>query len=271
MLLLEHALAHGVRLVSARIRAVEVESNRVRAVLLEDGERIETRCFINAAGPFLKAVGRMLREDLPVFCEPHLKIAFTDALGVVPRSAPLLIWSDAQTLPWTGEERQLLSEDEDTQGLFGLFPPHVHTRPEGGPGSQTLLMLWEYNSQFVEPTWPIPIDPQYPEVVLRGLSTMIPGLKAYFNRSTRPFLDGGYYTKTPENRPLIGPLPVDGAFLIGALSGFGLMSSCAAGELLAAYVTGGSLPPYAPAFMLERYQDPEYQAQLAAWEDSGQL
>jgi glycine/D-amino acid oxidase-like deaminating enzyme len=271
MLLLERAVSHGVQLVSARIRSVDVQSGRVQAVRLGNGERVETRCFINAAGPFLKEVGGMLGVDLPVYCEPHLKIAFTDALGVVPRSAPLLIWSDAQTLPWTDEERQLLAEDEDTQGLFGLFPPYVHTRPEGGPGSQTLLMLWEYGSQFVEPVWPIPLDPQYPEVVLRGLSTMIPGLKAYFNRSTRPFLDGGYYTKTLENRPLIGPLPVRGVYLSGALSGFGLMSSAAAGELLAAHVTGSSLPPYAPAFMLERYQDPAYQAQLAAWEDSGQL
>jgi hypothetical protein len=35
----------------------------------------------------------------------------------------------------------------------------------------------------------------------------------------------------PENRPLVGPLPVDGAFVTGALSGFGLMSAHGAGEL----------------------------------------
>jgi glycine/D-amino acid oxidase-like deaminating enzyme len=213
----------------------------------------------------------MTGVDLPVFNELHLKIAFTDTLGVVPRSAPLLIWSDPQVLPWTAEERQLLAEEQDSQGLLDEFPPNVHARPEGGPGSQILLMLWEYNNQLVEPVWPLPVDPQYPEIVLRGLSTMIPGLKAYFERATRPFLDGGYYTKTRENRPLIGPLPVGGAYLIGALSGFGLMSACAAGELLAAHVTGADLPTYAPAFMLERYQDPAYQMELAAWRGSGQL
>ena len=50
-----------------------------------------------------------------------------------------------------------------------------------------------------------------------------------------------------------------------------MMASSAAGELLAAYITGSSLPPYAPAFRLERYQDPEYQKLLEAWGESGQL
>ncbi len=65
---------------------------------------------------------------------------------------------------------------------------------------------------------------------------------------------------------------MDGAFLIGALSGFGVMASQAAGELLAAHLTGEEVPDYAPAFSLERYEDPDYQALLENWEaTSGQL
>jgi glycine/D-amino acid oxidase-like deaminating enzyme len=59
--------------------------------------------------------------------------------------------------------------------------------------------------------------------------------------------------------------------MIGAVSGFGIMASCASGELLAAHITGEQLPDYASAFMLERYQDPGYKKQLSAWDDSGQL
>jgi hypothetical protein len=40
------------------------------------------------------------------------------------------------------------------------------------------------------------------------------------------------------------------------------MASAAAGELLAEHISGGALPPYAPAFSLERYQDPTYLALL---------
>ncbi|MCL4393936.1 MAG: FAD-dependent oxidoreductase, partial [Chloroflexi bacterium] len=84
-------------------------------------------------------------------------------------------------------------------------------------------------------------------------------------------MDGGYYTKTQENRPLIGPLPVQGAYILAALSGYGIMASCAAGELLAAHVTESALPRYAPAFRLERYQDPDYSKLLENWGSSGQL
>ncbi|MBI1893683.1 MAG: FAD-binding oxidoreductase, partial [Candidatus Rokubacteria bacterium] len=87
----------------------------------------------------------------------------------------------------------------------------------------------------------------------------------------RPYVDGGYYCKARENRPLIGPLPVEGAHLVGGLSGYGVMAACAAGELVAAHITGAPLPRYAPAFTLSRYADPSYQKLLENWGDSGQL
>ncbi|MDE0095545.1 MAG: FAD-dependent oxidoreductase, partial [Gammaproteobacteria bacterium] len=55
------------------------------------------------------------------------------------------------------------------------------------------------------------------------------------------------------NRPLIGPLPVEGAYIAGALSGYGVMGSQAAGELIAAHVTGASLPDYAQSFSFDRF------------------
>ena len=77
--------------------------------------------------------------------------------------------------------------------------------------------------------------------------------------------------KTPENRPLIGPLPVAGAYVVGGYSGFGLMAAAGGAELLADYITGAALPEYAPAFAPQRYADPAYQARLAHWGDGGQL
>ena len=120
----------------------------------------------------------------------------------------------------------------------------------------------------MEPVFPPPLDEQYPEIALRGLSAMLPGLREYFGRAPRPQVDGGYYVKTRENRLLTGPLPVKGAFVIGALSGYGIMSACAAGELLAARVAGKKLPIYAQAFSLARYDDREYQESLKSWDDS---
>jgi glycine/D-amino acid oxidase-like deaminating enzyme len=100
---------------------------------------------------------------------------------------------------------------------------------------------------------------------------MVPELAAYLNRLPKPTLDGGYYTKTGENRPLAGPMAVEGAFVIGALSGFGIMSAPALGELLALHITGDPLPAYASSFVLDRYEDPVYQDKLVHWGESWQL
>jgi len=270
MYLLEQAREQGIKLIQARVEKVNVSNGQVQSVRLDNGDSVATRNFVNAAGPFLKDVGHLLGLELPVHCELHLKVAFRDTLRKLDRDAPMLIWTDSQILPWSPEERELLQEEE-TRWMLEAMPPGVHTRPEGGRDSDIHLMLWEYRSHVTSPVLPPPLDDQYPELVLRGLATMLPALQGYFNKSTKPILDGGYYTKTRENRPLIGTLPVRGAYVIGALSGYGLMAACAAGELLAAHVVGAPLPSYAPAFSIERYSDPDYLAVLESWSDSGQL
>ena len=266
--LLEEARAAGVQFVEASVTGVGVENGRVHHVQLNNSETISTPAFVNAAGPLVNDVAALLGLKLPIFSELHIKMSFKDHLGVLPREAPLLIWEDAQTLPWSDEERAFLGEDPETRWLLDPLPASVHCRPEGG---DQILILWPYHTHPLDPVFPLPDDPFFPEVALRGLATMIPGLAAYFERLPPVYVDGGYYTKTAENRPLIGPLPVEGAYIIGALSGFGLMAACAAGELLATHITGGSLPAHAPAFVLNRYDDPAYQRQLAAWDRTGQL
>jgi len=274
MYMLDRARECGARLLQARVEGVNVVGNRVRSVRLSQGgvpDTISTTNFVNAGGPFLKDVAQTVGIDLPVFHELHAKIAFRDTLGAVPRDAPLIIWTDPTSLLWSEEERSMLAESEETKWLLDEFPSGVHARPEGSSDSNIVLIIWTYDITPVEPVFPITFDPHYPEIALRGLATMIPGMKAYFDQIPKPVVDGGYYTKTRENRPLIGPLPVDGAYVIGALSGFGIMAACASGELLAAHLTGSGLPHYAPAFRLERYEDPKYQKLLESWGESGQL
>ncbi|HEY42667.1 MAG TPA: FAD-binding oxidoreductase [Anaerolineae bacterium] len=274
MYLLNRAREHGVRLVEARVEAVEVIKDQVTAVQLSSSKgpsKINTPNFVNAAGPFLKPVGKMVGIDLPVFSELHTKVSIKDSLGVFPRDAGLLIWSDPQFLPWTKEERTLLDKEADLRYMLNEFSHGVHARPDGPPDSPIILLLWTYHIDPIDPVFPLEFDPYYPEIVLRGLATMIPDMKKYFGKMPKPYVDGGYYTKTQENRPLVGPLPVKGSWIIGALSGFGLMASPACGELLAAHITGKELPHYAPWFLLERYQDSAYQKLLLNWGDTGQI
>ncbi|MGC8810577.1 MAG: NAD(P)/FAD-dependent oxidoreductase [bacterium] len=274
MYMLEKAREHGTVFRQARLEGIKVVKEKIEAVFIREDDRqvlLPTRYLVIAAGPFLPHVARMLGLELPVFHELHTKVVFHDYLRVIDREAPLLIWTDPVFLPWSAEERASLQEFAETQYLLEEFPSGVHCRPEGGPDSDVILIIWTYDIRPVEPVFPFAVDPHYAEICLRGLARMIPGLERYFRRMPKPVIDGGYYTKTRENRPLIGPLPVEGAFVIGALSGFGIMASCAAGELLAAHLTKSELPSYAPAFCLERYDDPEYKRLLENWPDTGQL
>ncbi len=280
MYMLEQAQANGVQFISGRVEDVEVVNGRVHTIHITKNEsekgqdgKLAIKCnkFVNAAGPYVADVAAMLDIDLPVFSERHLKVSMNDTLGIVPRDAPLLIWEDKQYLPWSPEEREFLAESEETAWLLGEFPEAVHGRPEGGGSSPNLLMLWPFDAKSVPVTFPIADEPDLPEIVLRGMTTMLPALEAYFDRLPKSYIDGGYYTKTRENRLLSCPLPVTGSYLIGTLSGFGLMSACGAADLLAAHITESDLPAYAPAFSLDRYDDPAYQKLLEDWGSSGQL
>ncbi|MEJ2746688.1 MAG: FAD-binding oxidoreductase [Anaerolineae bacterium] len=275
MYMLEQAKAHGARLIQGRVSNVVVENGRIRAVEIDqngDKTQIATPTYVIAAGPLVKPAAAMIGVDLPVFNELHGKIAFEDTQGVIPRDVPLMIWNDPVHLAWTDEEREELAAYEDTRWLVEEFPAGVHFRPEGGPGAQTVLAIWTYDVDVLEPTWPVNLPDEYAEIIMRGLVRMVPGLEVYLGKMARPYIDGGYYCKTQENRPLIGPLPIDGAYIIGALSGYGIMAAMASGELLAAHVTGDTLPDYAPDFLLSRYDDPAYQAMLADWDPTtGQL
>jgi glycine/D-amino acid oxidase-like deaminating enzyme len=272
--LLEQIRMHGGRLIEGEVTGVIHENGQVEAVQVSTAsslERIQTNHFVNAAGPMLKSVANMIDSDLPVYSELHTKVSFSDPTGAFPRDTGLLIWTDPQKLPWSQEEHKALQEDDPGQFLLGEFPEGVHGRPEGPQGSPVFLLLWTYHTDPVDPVFPIPTDPLYPEIALRGMSTMIPALKDYFDRIPRPYIDGGYYTKTQENRPLAGPLPVKGAWVLGALSGFGLMAALACGELVALGITGQTLPEYAHWFSFNRYQNPEYQKLLEDWGRTGQL
>jgi glycine/D-amino acid oxidase-like deaminating enzyme len=262
----------GLILVSDRVTGIQQAGGRVTGITLASGRPVSCESLVIAGGPYSPELADYLGIQLPLINELHLKASIRDPLGVIPRDAPLIIWKDQQWINWTADELDLLSADPETEYLTKEMHSGCHTRPEGGAGSQMILLLWEYKTQaFKTPVFPPKFDEFYPEIALRGMSTAIPGLAQYIGKTTRPWIDGGYYTRTPENRPLVTPLQVSGTFLSGGFSGFGLMAACAAGELLASQVTGQGLPVYAPAFDLQRYQDPTYMAMIRTITGTGQL
>ena len=272
--MLERARERGVKLIRGRVTGFDTHGGRIRTVsVARPGERLEIGAgtLVLSPGPHLADLARTLGIELPVACERHLKVVFRDTERAVPGDAPMLIWADPVELPWSDDERAVLAGDEETRYLVEPFPAGIHGRPEGTPGDHWLMMLWTYDTETVEPVFPLAHDERLPEIALRGWSRMLPSLDRYFARLPRMVVDGGYYAKTPENRPLVGPLPIDGAWVNAAWSGFGIMGACVGGELLAAHVCGTPLPAYAPAFLPARFADPGYLDAFTSDGADGQL
>jgi len=250
--LLARGYAHGIELVRDEVTGFSLQGGRLAAVRLGSGEEIATGAFVLAAGPLLPDWASRLELGVPIVNELHGKVSFEDDAGVIPRDAPLMIWNDAVDL-----------------GALGTFPPAVHLRPRG---ARSLLGVWTYDARVTPATFPPAFPRDYAEIVLRGLAVMCPGLSRYAGGARETIVDGGYYCKAPDNRPLIGPTRIEGVYVLGALSGFGIMASQAAAELLAVHLLDQPVPDYAAAFHPSRFHDPAYRKTLARLDaNSGQL
>ncbi len=275
MWLLERAREHGAELMPGAVVAIEREHGAVSAVRVSRGGPtvgLSTRCVVDAAGPRATEVARLVGLELPLFSELHGKVYFEDVDRVVPRELPLCIWCDPIALDWETAERAELASDPELRFLTATLPGGVHFRPEGGRDGRMLLLLWTYHLEPTPVVFPPRFDPYYPEVVLRAMAQMVPEFSRYLAVRRRPFVDGGYYTKTRENRPLIGPTPVPGFHLLCGMSGWGIMAAAAASELLGAHVADAPDAEQAAWFLLSRYDDPTYRERLERGDfSSGQL
>ncbi|MEZ4382893.1 MAG: FAD-dependent oxidoreductase [Nannocystaceae bacterium] len=233
--LLDQALAMGATLRRGRVVAVERRGGRVVGVRLESGERVAAGIVVAAVGPHLRDFARLLDLDLDVRCELHGKVTVVDAPDVLPPGAPLTIWEEPVRVAWSAAEAAALARDPQRRRWLDELPPGAHARRRG----DDLQLLWTFERALVErPSWPPRFDPQQRELLIRGLADMLPAMRRRFGRGDAARIDGGYYCKAADNRPLVGPLEVEGAYVIGALSGFGVMGSQAAAELLAAQIVG---------------------------------
>ncbi len=227
-------------LAAAQLRGVRVERGTVVAVGTANGHvervtvttadghrRIHTDRFVNAAGPFALAVARLVGVDLQLETVLRQKVVFRDPLAIVPRDAPFTIGLD------------------ETDGL----PAGVHIKPDASIGPDAIKLGWARDQTPSEPSADPACPPDFPAAVLARAATMVPGLEAYVARAPDLLAhDGGFYARTPDGLPLIGPLGPDGAFIVGGMAGFGTMMAAAAGELGAAWVLGGDRPDLAQSF-----------------------
>ncbi len=260
----------GLRL-KTEVNAIEINDGFV-VRNKRDEVIVKAQQLVNAAGPYINSVANMLGTSLPVSNTLQQKIAFEDKANCVPRDMPFSIDLDPQAIDWTDEEKALLNESADHAWLTQEMPGAIHCRPDGGDAGTWMKLGWAYNNNSANPERNPLLSESFPEIVLRGAARLNPTLKHYYGQLPRAMHHyGGFYTLTDENWPLIGPMDVENSYVVGAMSGFGTMAACAAGDLCARVVTGTQLPHYAHALSPQRYQDKQLLAEVRSMSQRGIL
>ncbi len=270
-LLLSKAKKAGVRVIQATIEAIEDRPAGFRLSLSgnTDFPSLDTEKLVLTPGPFINEMAGMLGISLPVESILQRKFIIPDVKNIIPRDMPFSIFADPQYLQWSDEERALIEEDPEYGWLLDEFPAGLHIKPEG---TNNIKLGWAYNRNPESPQWETSDDFDFPNITLRGASRFIPALKPYVDEPPTPIVQfSGYYTRTPENLPLIGPLQKEGLFTVSALSGYGTMAACSAGELCADWMMGVDLPGYADYFHPLRYSDAALMAEINQLGSDGQL
>jgi len=255
MYMLEYLVTQGATRINGTVSTISSGESFTLGIKAKNScQSVNARKLVNAAGPFANEIATMLGVKIPVYNTFQQKIAFEDHASAIPRIMPFSIDLDPQRLDWQDDELELLRQDPKFEPFTHMMPGSVHCRPDGGENGSWVKLGWAYNVMQATPSWDLPLDDHFPELVLRGAA---PARLHHY---------GGWYTLTDENWPLIGPLGknkfLNDAFMNCALSGFGTMAACAGGELCAAWVAGKKLPSYAAAFSMQRYENDTLMNQL---------
>ena len=271
-LLLFRAKQAGVRVVYGEVERITHQPGEGFEFSLanaKDARTIRARQLVLAAGPFVDKLAGFLGLDLPVKSYLQRKFVIPDPQEIIPRDMPFTIFADSQHLNWSEEEHELFAQEPDYQWLLDEFPPGLHIKPES---DSQIKLGWAYNRKVEQPVWTPETDIEFPSIVMRGASRFIPALECYVEQLPTPVVQyAGYYTRTEENWPIIGPMDHSNLYAVAALSGYGTMAACAAGELCAQWMMDQPLPDYAANFHPDRYNDPAVQTQLAQVSSDGQL
>ena len=192
---------------------------------------VPTDVAVIAAGPLSGLLAGAEGIDLPIVTVRRQKLILPEVPEVPPR-APMTI-------------------DEDTG---------VHWRP-------ALAGAWLLFTDPATPESPpadnVPVDPAFAFQLLDptspfSVARVVPFWRAVWDRGAAPWLlQAGQYTMTPDHRPLIGPLWIEGLWVNTGYSGHGIMLGPAGSRLLVDLLTGkAESNPFAPGRAFERREPP---------------
>jgi sarcosine oxidase subunit beta len=202
-------------LLETRTTGILRDSQGVCAVETTCGT-IATRVVVDAAGPFAGVVGRMVGLDLPLEPVRRQKV-FISPKPQIPQGAPLTIdlVEDAYWRPETG----------------GAYIAWVDPDEPVGEPSEELPTDWDFAATVLEKLFRL--NPFWEEIAdnLKG-------------GDIHP--SAGQYVYTPDEQPIIGPVPEVPGFYVNCGYWAGVMLSPEAGRRTARLVTGEMRPEQNP-------------------------
>jgi FAD-dependent oxidoreductase domain-containing protein 1 len=195
----------NIDLITGEVSGIERTGDRVSAVRLADGTRIEAGTVVNAAGPNAGKVAGMAGLALPV--EPRKRSVFVFEARDRFDDMPLLV-----------------------------DPSGIYVRPEGSVyitgGAEPEESDGPADPTDFEPDWPL-----FEETIWPVLATRIPAFEAI--KPTRAWA-GHYDYNTLDQNAVIGPHPEVGNFLFAnGFSGHGLQQAPAVGRAIAEVIVHG--------------------------------
>jgi sarcosine oxidase subunit beta len=138
---------------------------------------LKARTVINAAGPFAGEVGRMAGVDLPLEPVRRQKVYVKTSVAV-PADAPFTV---------------------DVNG-------NCYWRPEAGG----VIIGWvDADEPVSKPVERVPTDWEFPALTLDKVKRLTPFFEEIEKTVRQPDMDtsAGFYMYTPDDQPLIGPVP----------------------------------------------------------------
>ncbi len=195
----------SVDFVNASVTGLDRQGDRITAVRLENGERLEAGIVINAAGPNAGRVAALAGIPLPV--EPRKRSVFVFEAREKFADMPLIV-----------------------------DPCGVYVRPEGSVyitgGAEAEETDGPADPADFEPDWPL-----FEETIWPLLATRIPAFEAI--KATRAWA-GHYDYNTLDQNAVIGPHPQVGNFIFAnGFSGHGLQQAPAVGRAIAELILHG--------------------------------
>ena len=196
---------------NTKASGIQMDDKGVCGVETDKGV-LQTRNVINAAGPFAGEIGRMAGVDLPLEPVRRQKVYIRTSVAI-PQDAPFTV-------------------DVNNNSYW---------RPEAGG----VIIGWvDMDEPASQSTERVPTDWEFPALTLDKVKRLTPFFEEIEKTVRQPDMNtsAGYYMYTPDDQPLIGPVPEAPGFYVNCGYWAGVMLSPEAGRRIARLVTGEMQP-----------------------------